>query len=311
MPTAVSPEAFFLSDTVATGGQRFCLYHAAQSACPRGLVLYIHPFAEEMNKARRMAALQSRALAQAGFAVLQMDLHGCGDSSGDFGDATWQSWVDDVLLGCQCLRERAACQQASGTASSEMQRQPPLWLWGLRAGCLLAVDAARQLRQPCHFVFWQPPATGKLLLQQFLRLKVAGDLMGGQAKGVMQALREQLAAGQSVEIAGYLLAPGLARGLEQAQLLPPANETWALASANHAQTQRLDWFELTTREDASLSPVTRQTLAQWQQAGFQVSSKLVQGPSFWQTTEIEEAPALIAATLSAVTTTPQSHPQSA
>lgn len=286
-------EAFFLPSTTAAGGQRFCLYHPAHSATPSGLVLYIHPFAEEMNKSRRMAALQSRALAQAGFAVLQIDLHGCGDSSGDFGDATWQSWVDDVLQGCHWLNARH-----SGDAGLS---DVPLWLWGLRAGCLLAVDAARQLGAPCNFLFWQPPAAGKPLLQQFLRLKVAGDLMGGQAKGVMQALRQQLADGSAVEIAGYMVAPGLANGLEQATLAPPADV---------GGMQQVQWFELSTREDASLSPVSVQTIAQWQHAGFQVASSLVQGPAFWQTTEIEDAPELIRSTVSALTTTRQSHPQS-
>lgn len=296
-----SPEAFFLPSTTSAGGQRFCLYHPAQGASPRGLVLYIHPFAEEMNKARRMAALQSRALALAGFAVLQIDLHGCGDSSGDFGDANWQNWVDDVLLGCHWLRERSECWIESGMTVSGVQSKPALWLWGLRAGCLLAADAARQLDEPCSFLFWQPPSAGKPLLQQFLRLKAAGDLMGGQAKGVMQGLRQQLADGVPVEIAGYMVAPGLAAGLEHATLAP---------AAEAAQAQRVEWFELTTREDASLSPVSLQTMGQWQHAGFQVASHIVQGPAFWQTTEIEDAPALISDTLSAVTTTPQFRPQS-
>ena len=43
----------------------------------------VKAWAEEMNKARRMAALQARLLAENGYAVLQIDLHGCGDSSGD------------------------------------------------------------------------------------------------------------------------------------------------------------------------------------------------------------------------------------
>ncbi|MBK8384562.1 MAG: hypothetical protein IPL11_02315 [Candidatus Accumulibacter sp.] len=41
------------------------------------------------NKSWRIVPLQARALATAGYAVLQIDLMGCGDSSGDFGDATW------------------------------------------------------------------------------------------------------------------------------------------------------------------------------------------------------------------------------
>ena len=280
----VQPEAFFLPAAPAEGGQRFCLYHPAQGDTLRGLVVYIHPFAEEMNKSRRMAALQARALAGAGYAVLQIDLLGCGDSSGDSGDASWHSWVSDVVQACQWLRGR-------GNTLDPAASQAPLWLWGLRAGCLLAVEAASQLNAPCNFLFWQPPATGKPLLQQFLRLKVAGDLLGGQAKGVMEAMRQQLTGGASVEIAGYLLSPGLASGLEQAVLAPPASQ---------GPAQRLEWFELSTRENASLSPVSAQTLAQWQQSGFSAGSHIVQGPAFWQTTEIEEAPALIATTTAAL-----------
>jgi len=283
----VPPQAFFLPTDAAGTGLRFCLYHPAQCGAdgdaPKGLVLYIHPFAEEMNKSRRMAAVQSRALAQAGYAVLQIDLLGCGDSSGDFGDANWQAWVSDVVLGCQWLRKQ---NPAQGDSS-----QTPLWLWGLRAGCLLAVEAARQIDQPCNFLFWQAPAAGKPLLQQFLRLKVAGDLLSGQAKGVMQTLRDQLANGTPVEIAGYQMAPGLASGLEQATLAPPALKHPA---------QRVAWLEVSTRDDAAFSPISAQTIAQWQQAGYTVDSHIVTGPAFWQTTEIEDAPALIAATTETV-----------
>ena len=129
----VQQEAFFLP---AGAGQCFCLYHPPQGPEEKGAVLYIHPFAEEMNKSRRMAALQSRALAAAGFGVLQIDLRGCGDSSGDFGDADWQTWVEDVVNACHWLSARS---------------KAPLWLWGLRAGCLLAVDAAVNLPELPEF----------------------------------------------------------------------------------------------------------------------------------------------------------------
>lgn len=237
-----------------------------------------------MNKTRRMAALQTRALARVGFEVLQIDLLGCGDSSADFGDATWQSWVSDVVQGCRWLRSH------NNTQSADLSNLP-LWLWGLRAGCLLAVEAAGQLHETCNFLFWQPPSAGKPLLQQFLRLKVAGDLLGGQAKEVMNGMRQQLADGVTVEIAGYMLSPGLAQGLEQATLVPPDTQSPA---------QRLEWFEASTREDANLSPVSAQAIAQWQQAGFAINSHIVRGPAFWQTTEIEDAPALLAATTAAL-----------
>lgn len=267
---SAQPEAFFLP---ADTGQRFCLFHPARGDVTRGLLLYIHPMAEEMNKSRRMAALQTRALSGAGYAVLQIDLQGCGDSSGDFGEATWQGWVSDVAQAARWLRRRS---------------DAPLWLWGLRAGCLLASEAARQLDGMCHFLFWQPATAGKPLLQQFLRLKVAGDMLAGNAKGIMENLRQQLGQGTSVEIAGYTLSAGLASGLEQSALLPPR------------QAGRVEWIELTSRPDASLLPVSALTLEKWQQGGSSVRSRTVAGPAFWQTSEIEEAPALLTATLAAI-----------
>ncbi len=270
-------QAFFLP---CEGGQRFCLYHPPRCTPVRGLVLYVHPFAEEMNKVRRMAALQARALSAVGLAVLQIDLAGCGDSSGDFGDATWDGWVNDVVLGCQWLRGQAG-------ASGMTQSDAPLWLWGLRAGCLLAVEAAKHLQESCNFLFWQPQASGKPVLQQFLRLKVASDILTGESRGLMQSMRAKLANGSAVEVAGYELSAELASGLEQSLLKPPASG---------GPPQRLHLFEVSAREEAALSPASSQTVTQWEHAGYSVASQVVRGSAFWQTTEIEEAPALIAAT---------------
>ena len=254
----------------AVGGQRFCLHHEAQGPLKRGQMLYIHPFAEEMNKSRRMAALQSRALAEAGFEVLQIDLRGCGDSSGDFGDATWDDWVDDALLGCRWLQAQPA--------------PAPLWLGGLRAGCLVAAETQRRLATPAHLLLVQPPASGKPLLQQFLRLKLAGDMVDGRAKGMMAELRAALTRGESVEIAGYALSASLAFGLESATLLPagPASEP-----------TKLVWLELSSRPAPEWTPVALQSQQRWRDAGYLIESEIVFGPAFWQTTEIEEAPALV------------------
>ncbi len=266
----IQREAFFLP---AGAGQRFCLYTPSQAAAEKGAVLYIHPFAEEMNKSRRMAALQSRALAVAGYGVLQIDLDGCGDSSGDFGDASWDSWVADVSQACHWLQERSSA---------------PLWLWGLRAGCLLAVNAAVNLKNCPNFLFWQPVLAGKPLLQQFLRLKLAGELIGNEGKKLAEEMRQQLAQGEAIEVAGYRLSPALTHGLEAAELrlLPNAG--------------RVEWIELSNRAEATLAPISRKRLEEWHKSGLAVRSQVVSGPSFWQTSEIEESRALIQATLDAL-----------
>ena len=292
-PMAGSFEPRFITVDDTPLGARLLLHHAPAQARARGLVLYVHPFAEEMNKARRMAALQARALAAAGLAVAQLDLLGCGDSAGDFGDASWARWVDDVVHAARWLQQRHPARDGESA--------PPLWLWGLRAGTLLAVAAGARLAEAgsaCHYLFWQPAPLGKLLLQQFLRLRAAGELAAGQAKAAMEQLRAELAAGRAVEIAGYTLSPALCKGLEQAELQPPPAQS----------PGRLLWFELSAVENPRLAPAGAATLAAWQQAGWQVQAQAVQGPPFWQTTEIEDAPALLDATARALLAPPSAQP---
>ncbi|MBL0209219.1 MAG: hydrolase 2, exosortase A system-associated [Propionivibrio sp.] len=276
-------DVFFLpvaANAKATSGRRFCLFYRPDTPSDwRGAVVYVHPFAEEMNKSRRMAALQARALAAVGYGVLQIDLQGCGDSSGDFGDASWERWVEDVCLACNWLQQRSDAE---------------LWIWGLRAGGLLASAAASRIDRPSNLLLWQPVVSGKQFLQQFLRLKLAGEMQGGDAKGLMERLRGQLAQGQPVEIAGYRLSSGLASGLEQAELLPAG------------QTARIEWLELSARQDAEagLSPLASTRLEKWQAAGRSARGHAVGGPAFWQTVEISECPALLEASLMAMTEAP-------
>lgn len=261
------PEVFYLP---TAGEQRLCIFHAP-AGIPRSRLLYLHPFAEEMNKARRMAALACRSLALSGHAVLQIDLRGCGDSSADFGDASWTDWLADVRLALNWLDGRVS--------------DAPLWLWGLRAGALLA---AADWGRPVNYLFWHPITNGKLALQQFLRLKVAAEMGSGTNKGLMAQLKSELSSGNHVEIAGYHLSAELAKGLEAAKLAPAG------------VPGRVEWLELSTHGGAALPPASEQAVSTWVDAGWGVRTQVVQGPSFWATSEIELAPQLIAHTIEAL-----------
>ena len=85
-------EAFFLPG--AAHGGRFCLL--TRAAAPVGTLVFVHAFAEEMSKSRRMVALAARAFAERGWNVLQVDLSGCGDSGGELADVSWATWIDDL-----------------------------------------------------------------------------------------------------------------------------------------------------------------------------------------------------------------------
>ena len=274
-------DAFFLSAT--DGGSRLCLHHTPPPGTPlRGAMLYLHPWTEEMNKSRRMAAMASRALAARGWAVLQIDLLGCGDSDGDFADATWEAWENDALSAAAWLRAR--------------HPDVPLWLWGLRSGALLSSTLLSRLTGPVHLLWWQPVLQGKLLLQQFLRLKAAAQLADGGGKAVLAATREALASGESVDIAGYTLSSALAGGLERARAAPPSHTHQQ--AGGHARW--LVCLETSTQPDARPSPAMQAGIDAWQAAGWSVVVEAVNGPAFWQTTEIEDAPLLVEATVAAV-----------
>jgi uncharacterized protein len=261
--------AFFLP---VGQGHRFCLFHTPVTATSCGAILFIHPFAEEMNKSRRMAALQARALADAGWSVLQIDLLGCGDSSGDFGDATWDAWIADVVAAEDWLYRTT--------------KHRPV-LWGLRAGCLLITSVARRISQARQFVFWQPVVSGRQFLQQFLRLKIAQQVSGpeGQGRITTQQLRGDLQAGKPTEIAGYTLSARLALDMESTELDAPP------------QPSDIVWIEIDGAQEPNISPAADVRIAAFREQGHRVDASCVSGPRFWQTLEIAECPALIDATL--------------
>jgi exosortase A-associated hydrolase 2 len=290
---AVRPEPFFLT---TAAGPRFCLYTAPALDPLRGGILYAHPFTEEMNKSRHMVAAQARQLGAQGWAVLQIDLTGCGDSAGDFGDATWALWLDDLAAGWQWLQARL--NPETGAAS-------PCWLWGTRLGGLLAAEfAARATPAAAGLLLWQPVTSGAQHLKQFLRLRTVQGLLQQSDAAVhsatapaagenVQTLLAELGRGQSLEVAGYQIAPGLASGMQSAELSKLQN----LPSTVH-------WLEVSThaavQPAADLSPASQRIVMAWQQRGMSVQTRLVNGPAFWQTQEIEAAPELLVATTQAL-----------
>jgi len=254
----------------AGNGQRLALLRRARSAHTRGLVVHAHAFADEMNKCRRMVAQQALQLADAGFTVLQLDLFGCGDSAGEFAEATWAQWIDDLVAAARHARQ--------------IEPDAPLWWWGTRAGALLANAAAQRLGEPCSMLFWQPMPSGATALQQFLRLKAANEMLAQGGKGVVEQLKRELSEGRLIEVAGYELSGGLTQGLADARLVP------------FDGVQRVVWLEVAAQPDSTWTPASAKAVQAWTQAVPATTAQLVTGPMFWQSVEIEDAPALWEAT---------------
>lgn len=270
-PSRPAGKAFFL-DT--DWGKRHCLYYAPSStgAC-RGSVVYVPPFAEEMNRTRRLAAQQARSLSALGYGVLQVDLYGCGDSDGEFRDACWEVWKKDLDLAATWLEKHVGGRTA---------------LWGVRLGSLLALDLARAF--PGRFgtmVFWQPVLSGKAYLTQFLRLHLAADMLSANAgeRLDLPALRASLASGNTLEIAGYELSPRLASAIEQSE-----------ASNLISPDMHVHWLELTPNGSTSIAAPRNKAADDLIKAGADLHLHAVPGAQFWLSQDLFDCPSLTAAT---------------
>jgi exosortase A-associated hydrolase 2 len=221
-------------------------------------VLFLPPFAEELNKSRRIVASQARSLAAAGFNVMLLDLTGCGDAGGDFVDASWEIWLQDASFAAQTLT-------ALGTG--------PLMLWGLRLGALLACELSQSRSDIDKLVLWQPVLNGEHQIDQFLRLRTAASVLNSSVTFDRKSLWNQLRSGHSLEIAGYELSPEMALEIAKARL------------NDFNPGCLVKWLEIGNSPNGSLSVASENVATHWREQGFGVDTGYVQGEPFWRTVD--------------------------
>ncbi len=237
-------------------------------------MLHLPAFGDEMNKSRAMTARAARAFAARGCAVLQLDLLGCGDSSGEHAEATLARWTDNARAALAWLRDRHA---AAGTPS----------LWALRCGALLLTPLLEDAARDAPLLLWQPVLSGMQQLNQLLRQKLAGGLFAADAERAgMNGLRDRLRAGETLEVGGYAIAAGLADELAHAAFdVPPGHRG------------RVAWLEVAASAAPALSPAARAKIERLRAAGVDVAASALRGPGFWQSVEIEHCEPLIDASI--------------
>jgi uncharacterized protein len=114
--------------TIESGGKRlYGMLHRPQGGTARMGVLFCHPFAEEKKSSQRAMVDLARRLAIEGYGSLRFDLTGCGDSEGDFGQATIGTWLGDIRAAMSFLKTAVPTSAYS--------------VAGLRLGATLAVAA--------------------------------------------------------------------------------------------------------------------------------------------------------------------------
>jgi len=253
-------------------GQNFLTVKFQPTAAPRGHIVYLPPFGEEMNRCRALAAEQARRFADAGYICTMVDFFGTGDSEGELHEASFSVWQDNIRLAIE-----------SGPESPGL----PLTLWGMRLGGLHALLFAGRSALPVqNLILWQPVTSGKRYVTQLLRQRVASLVGKDLPAETTQEIRQRLEEGENVEVSGYLLGGELVRDMESADPF----------SAGKLCRERIFWLENTPEPGQEMSTAAAKVVQKLEQQGNTVDVYLFNDPPLWQLHKRDEAPGLLAIT---------------
>lgn len=235
-------------------------------------IIYLPPFAEEMHKSRHMVAEQARQFARRGYHVMTVDLTGCGDSSGEFEEATWELWKEDA---------KACYDWITST-----QPAPPIILWGLRTGALLATQLSEQIANVHKLLLWQPIIYGDQFVSQFIRQKLAAHNILSKASKKLEtkSILDELNLTGYIEVGGYKTTNKLLSSLSSAKITDTVPKC------------QVFWFELGIENKDHLCFASNQAVEIWKKKRAQIETKTIKGQPFWSTQEIVNCPDLIEAT---------------
>jgi hypothetical protein len=165
---------------------------------PLARVLLVGPFASERQNSYLPWVRWARYLAARRFEVLRYDYRGVGESLGQFEEATFKDWSDDLQV----------------LGKWFMNREPalPFFLHGLEIGGLLA-SGSFQSGMGDALLLWSPPADANQALRSTLLRWVGLEQLlkpGAERRSAGDYIRE-LEQGKSIEVEGYQWSAGLWR----------------------------------------------------------------------------------------------------
>ena len=155
------------------------------------VVILVPPFAEEMNRSKRMFVLCAQKLSEIGLNVILFDYAGTGDSEGEWGDYGYVDWLQNF----HDVYEYAQ--------TKSLHRVDII---SLRFGSLLSVDAIVNkgiVINNC--IFWDPVEKGETFIRQLIRTKIAAEMSVAKSKSDKYDYLNDLDQQGFIEIAGYKL----------------------------------------------------------------------------------------------------------
>ena len=151
-------------------------------------VIFVPPFAEEMNRSKRMYVLCARLLADAGIHSICFDFAGTGDSSGEWGEFNYAAWENNLV----------DVYRLAQKFSSKIS------LVCLRDSALISLNLIKQSEiQIDRCVLWDPVDNGEALVRQLIRMKIAAAMAGDLKKITTQEVLDEIEQSGFLEVGGY------------------------------------------------------------------------------------------------------------
>ena len=238
-------------------------------------VIFVPPFAEEMNRSKRMYVLCARLLADSGIHAYCFDYSGTGDSSGEWGEFSYADWIQDIHHVCNHCS--TFCDRIGFVA--------------LRFGALILSDAIEQFRLNIdRCVFWDPIEAGEGLVRQLIRIKIAAAMSGESKKLSTKEILEDIQANGFLESGGYHISKTLIDDINSKKLS-------SLLESVLGQSE-IEWMQLGKNSQLNskwlLNTIAEENLAHGLRKNLFMHR--VNDVKFWMQQEVTIAPELLRAT---------------
>jgi alpha/beta superfamily hydrolase len=194
--------AFFFEHS---GHRLYAYLHVPTVAAKKTGCVLVHPLMEERQDAHPVLRDLAEAMADQGFPTLRVDLYGCGDSSGEWEEATIEAWLHNIVGAAEQLRQRMGVES--------------IVLAGLRFGATLAAMASN-VTDARAVVMVQPIVRGGGYIKDLLLASVTSDMVLHRKAGTTrERLIEDLESGRTVNLFGYHFTPTQFRAIKDIDLV--------------------------------------------------------------------------------------------
>lgn len=247
--------------------------HKARPDKAKAIIL-VPPFAEEMNRSKRMYVLCARLLANAGLHVICFDYSGTGDSSGEWGEFSYQDWVNDL---------KTVYDYALKTTSD-------VDFIALRFGALLLTDAILgKFVSANKCIFWDPLESGEVLTRQLVRIKIAAAMADNSKKITSQEVMQSMYDIGHLESGGYHITQSMFDEISTKKLADNISKLLTVASVHWMASGKFKagenkWLANSFKSDDLDSDLAKRSLSMhpvndvkfWMQQEVTISPKLLQ-----------------------------------